>query len=774
MTPLPNATVDLTDCDREPIHMPGAIQPHGVLLVLREPELEVVQASENAEGFFGAPAEALLGRRLDTLLPPDALERLQAWVAVSELARPAQVSPSLMLSPPAGCCDAIVHRIAGGLVLELEPHVEGLGDAAMFLQATFERLEAADTIQGLCEAAAREVRRLTGFDRVKVYRFDPDWHGETIAEDRAEHMDSYLGLHFPASDIPQQARRLYTLNRTRIIPDVGYVPARVVPAVNPATGAVLDMSFSVLRSVSPVHVEYLRNMEVQASMSISIVRDGELWGLIACHHARPLRVPYHVRTACELLGQLLALLLTSKQDGEGRRRQAQRRELQARLLETMVRADDFVTGLAEEAEALLALVDAQGAAVVSQDRCVRLGEAPPEETVRALTSWLDARKPELEFHTDRLARSFPGAEAFQQTASGLLAITLSRLQRYYVLWFRPEVPQTVLWAGNPNKAVSETRDGGAPRLHPRQSFQAWQDTLRGRALPWSTAEVEAARELQRAISDVVFVKMEKLARLNASLEASNTALEQANHWLHQRNRELQDFAYVASHDLQEPLRKIRAFGDLLQTEHARELDEAGLHYVERMGHAAARMSDLIADLLGYSRVVTHAEPFEEVKLRNTLDWVLHEMGPALDVPDVRVEIGELPAVEADPEQMRRLFHNLLGNALKFRRAGVPLHVRVASAPAPANEAGDAYHIYVTDNGQGFDEKYLDRIFLPFQRLQARGAHEGTGIGLAISKRIVERHGGAITATSTPGEGSTFVVTLPVHPPRVSQLIDPGA
>lgn len=242
-------------------------------------------------------------------------------------------------------------------------------------------------------------------------------------------------------------------------------------------------------------------------------------------------------------------------------------------------------------------------------------------------------------------------------------------------------------------------------------------------------------------------------------------LARANAVLEQRNRELQDFAYVASHDLQEPLRKIRAFADLLQEEYAGRLDETGRFYLERMGNAAERMATLISDLLAFSRVTTRGEPFRPVDLEDLVNDVLIDLEMAMAEEQGRVEVGDLPVIEADPVQMRQLFQNLIGNALKFHREDVPPVIRITARMEPAAGADEARcHIDVTDNGIGFDEKYLDRIFSPFQRLHGRGTYAGTGMGLAICRRIVERHHGTLTARSRPGEGSTFTVTLPCHQP----------
>lgn len=247
-----------------------------------------------------------------------------------------------------------------------------------------------------------------------------------------------------------------------------------------------------------------------------------------------------------------------------------------------------------------------------------------------------------------------------------------------------------------------------------------------------------------------------------ALTESTETLRQLNRELQHSNQELQDFAYVASHDLQEPLRKIQAFGNLLEEEYGSALGE-GKTYLDRMRNAASRMQVLINDLLLFSRVASKALPFSQVDLTMTAHEVVSDLEVPLQTTRGTVEIDELPTIEADPLQMRQLLQNLIGNALKFHRPGTPPIVHVAAQKrVDARTAEEQCLLTVTDNGIGFDEKYLDRIFVVFQRLHGRTEYEGTGIGLAVVRKIVERHGGTITAQSAVGQGATFLVTLPVR------------
>lgn len=766
---VPNA-VDLNNCEREPIHIPGAIQPFGILLVVQETDWTLVQASANLADHTGEKLNALLGQPLTAVFATETVERLQAWVHSQPLEVATAYPAHVRLRGHEDIWHVLFHRVQMALVLELEPASpspqggtdDPLHHAQLMLQGAIARLEKAAHIQALCQAAADEVQRITGMDRVKIYQFDTDWHGYVLAESRKPHMPSYLGLHFPASDIPAQARRLYADNRIRLIADVTYEPVQVVPTFHPALHGPTDLSHSILRSVSPIHLEYLRNMEVGASMSVSILKEGKLWGLIACHHAKALHVPHAARTACTLVAQVLALLLATKQGNEGRRVVEQMKTIQARLLEFMIRSDNFVDGLTQHTPNLLDLLSANGAAIYNGETCRMLGQTPTEDEIVALCDWLDEAMNDEDdvFETNALSALFPPAQAYQEVASGVLAISLSRLQRYYVFWFRPEVPQTVYWAGDPRKSMVASGDGAEARLSPRKSFEAWKSILRGKALPWKASQRDAAHELRRAIIDVVLVKTEQVARLNASLAEANTILKQ-------RNQELQEFAFVASHDLQEPLRKIRTFGDLLQTEYESMLEGEGAFYLGRMNDAATRMSRLIRDLLAFTHVMSRGLPFERVNLNVLIDEVLRDLEVAIAEVGANILVDDLPSVEADPMQMQRLFQNLISNAIKFRHPDRVPKVRITAKVSQHMDLATRSEeticeVRVRDNGIGFDPKYAERIFAPFQRLHQQSAYPGTGMGLAICKRILERHHGTIRADSKPDGGTTFIIILPLR------------
>ncbi|WP_342108088.1 ATP-binding protein [Methylobacterium sp. SI9] len=734
--------IDLSACDREPIHIVGSVQPHGFLLALDVPDLTVVQASANAPAAVGTMLErafpelaALVRRYLQGAAHQDGAVYLRTVTLGS--GRDGQAY------------EVAAHGVDGLVVLELEETDDLSGDAGLDaltprLRAFVERLQAARGVEDLCHLLAQDIRHVTGFDRALVYRFDRDWHGTVLAEDGNGVLPSYLDLRFPASDIPAQARELYRRNRLRIIPDAGYVPVPVRPSATPS-GKPLDLSQSVLRSVSPVHVEYMRNMGTMASMSVSILVDGALWGLVSCHNEGPRRVPLQARNACDFLTQIFALQLSAKVRGEQAEQRLALGAVQSRLLAYMAEEESFVDGLLNHPDDVLALVNASGAAVVTADRCRLLGATPSEREVRALYDWLSVGDEDEVFVTEALSDVLARAEGFADRASGVLAISISKKYASYVIWFRPEVVRTVKWGGNPEKAVRPDPAGGPDRLHPRKSFEIWKETVKGRSLPWSLSEVEAAKDLRASVLGIVLRRAEELAAMSEELQRSN--------------KELEAFSYSVSHDLRAPFRHIVGYSNLLKNKEGANLSDKGRHYVDTIIEAAFSAGTLVDNLLTFSQMGRHALNKVSGDLNALVEEVRRKVSRDI-APDrtVRWEIGPLGRVHADPVMLRLVIENLLSNAVKYTRGKPEAVIEVGRLPPQDGEAV----FFVRDNGAGFDMAYVDKLFGVFQRLHRVEEFEGTGIGLANVRRIVERHGGRTWAEGRLGEGATFHFTLPTR------------
>lgn len=736
---------DLSNCNKEPIHIPGSIQPHGVLFALREPDLTILQVSENTSKLFGLPPEELLNKNLGELLEAEQINLLKESLNQDDLPIVNPVELTVNLDNNTVHFDGIVHRSQGVLVLEFEPTpIEKTNTFFKFyhlVKMAISKLQCASSLAEISEIIVKEVKKITGFDRVMLYRFDEDWNGTVIAEAKPEYLTPYLGLHYPASDIPTQARKLYSENWLRLIPNTHYQPAPIVPTNNPWTNQPLDLSKSVLRSVSPLHLEYMHNMGVKASMSISLMKGGKLWGLIACHHQSPKYIPYEIRNACEFLGQMTSLEMAAKEDSENVEYKINVKSCHSKLVEYMSLENNFIDGLINKQPNILNLVNAQGATVCFEGNYSSVGNSPEPEDIADLVEWLHENQHEEIFYTDSLAQVYPQGEKLRDVASGVMSLSISKSQKNYVLWFRPEVVQTVNWGGNPHKPV-EVTENGSIRISPRKSFELWKETVLLKSLPWKSYEVNAALELRSAIIGVVLRKADELAQLNIELERSNN--------------ELDAFAYIASHDLKEPLRGIHNYSNFLIEDYGDTLNEEGKNKLRTLIRLTQRMEDLIDSLLHFSRLGRVDLSMQATNLNDVVHRSLDLLSARIEEMNVDIQIPRpLPTVYCDRVQVGEVFNNLIANSIKYNDKPQKLIVI-----GYVEEPGLPITFYVQDNGIGIRDKHFEAIFRIFKRLHGPSKYGGgTGAGLTIAKKIVERHRGKIWVDSTYGEGTTFYFTL---------------
>ncbi|CCG02138.1 SpoIIE family protein phosphatase [Blastococcus saxobsidens] len=539
----PGEAVDLTNCEREPIHIPGSIQPRGVLIAVSDPDWIVQQVSENLADLTGVGWREALGRPLPEVIGIRAAEAvIRSASAFGDLRERNPVEITLDVGGAAVPVDALLHRTqldpgatdsrsgadpAGALpvtalVVELEPahgpRPFSFPNTYQAVRGTIGELNRAGTLQELYDITARAVRELTGFDRVMVYRYDADHNGEVVAEAKAPHLNSFLGLHYPASDIPAQARALYEKNWIRLISDVDYAPVPLQPVDHPLSGRPLDLTYSSLRSVSPIHVEYLKNMGVHASMSISLLRDDELWGLIACHHySGPHAPPYATRAAAEFLGSTMSLRLIDRAQEEEFQRALRVRSTLAWLTAATMDEERPLSETVLGTPSLLDLQAADGVAVNLQGARGCAGAALPPGLADAVAGWAAAQGDDV-VATDALASVAPGLGSATGPVCGVLVLPLPEGQ--YVLWFRGEAVRHIDWGGDPhNKAIAE-REGDEVRLSPRKSFERWRETVRGRSEPWTPQEIGEAAELRTHLLEALYARSRSIVRAAETLQRS--------------------------------------------------------------------------------------------------------------------------------------------------------------------------------------------------------------------------------------------------------------
>lgn len=754
-----DVAVDLSSCDREPIHIPGAVQPHGVLIAVDAVSRRILQISENSGLVLGREPADLLHGYADALVGADAYAALLR--TTSDAAHAGDAIPvEITDGGTRRAFDGIAHAAHDGVtIVELEPaeppSIPALERFFSIVRRGLVSVQEATTVAQVCDVAAREFAWLAGFDRTMVYRFDRDWNGEVVSEQRDDALPPFLGLHYPASDVPRQARELYRRNVLRMIPDARYTPARIVPSHNPLTEAPLDLSGSVLRSVSPIHLEYLANMNVAATLTASLLKHGELWGMIAAHHRTPRFVPYRVRVACEMLARTASLRIAALEEREELAQRLRLRSLQPALLEAVAKDGSFTDAITRGTQ-MLDVTGAEGAVIKTEGEPILIGRTPRLRHVRRILAWLDergGRDADQPFISDALALMNPDFAEFACEASGLLAVPLTTTSGGWLLWFRPEMVRTVLWGGDPRKPVAQ---GEGERISPRRSFEAWKEIVRRHARPWEASQIDAAIELRRLLSDVMMRRAREYAKLNAELARSN--------------QELESFAHIASHDLKEPLRGIANYATFLRDDYAQHLDEHGKEIVDSMHALAKRMASQIDSMLELARVGADEPSGRNTDLGHALDDALALLAPRIAEEHAEIRrAGPLPQAAISPARAREIFINLIGNAIKYNTSDpkiVEIGVSDRVPPPTARGASQAgvpmVALFVRDNGIGIREKHFETVFRMFKRLHAQDRFGGgTGSGLAITRKIVEQNGGVMWVESETDRGSTFFFTVPV-------------
>ncbi len=625
-----NPIVDLTNCDREPIHIPGRIQAFGFLIAMTADWL-ISRASANVGTFLGVEPEAMLGQPVSTILAEEAIHSIRNRLTMLRGDDSVERLFGLELVAGRGRFDVAVHFAGDIVILEGEPASGDEVEASTLVRSMVARLKQTDSMKAFFREGARQVRALTGFDRVMVYRFDHEESGEVIAEAVRPGVDSFLGLNYPATDIPKQARILYVRNIFRVISDVDSVPVDIVPERDPR-GNPLDLSLAMTRAVSPIHIEYLRNMGVRASLSISIVVDGKLWGLFACHHHMPRLPGIGHRGAAELFGQMFSMMLESRERREIASYETRARGVSDRLMAAVAQDAEVLTDAEWLAEMVSDLIPCDGIGVFIDGGLSLSGMTPSRSQFIDLATTLNQIAASTVFATDSITSIMPSAADYADRAAGVIAIPISRSPRDYILLFRSERMQAVRWAGNPEKTIEHGPNGA--RLTPRKSFEEWSQLVRGKAKPFTQAEMRVAETLRTALLEVV---------LRLSDSASNER---------RRAHEQQELLIAElNHRVRNILSLIR--GLISQTRGTALTPEAFVETLDDRIRALARAHDQItADRWGPARLIDLIETESGAFLGHKRDRV------KMTGPNVLIEPGAFTT-------MALVFHELMTNAAKY-------------------------------------------------------------------------------------------------------------
>lgn len=715
--------VTLANCEDEPIHLPGAIQPHGALIAL-DGQGRVLGLSDNLGTLLGiAPslgeplAEADVGPGVLAMLA-EGLAEEGPWVNSVE----ARINRRFF--------DVIGHSHDGVRYLEFERRAAGSASFTTFAlnaQRLVSQLQLRNEVESLLVSVTEEVRRMTGYDRVMAYRFNEDDSGEVVAESRREDLESYLGQRYPASDIPAQARRLYLQNPVRLIGDAAYQPVAVRPALNPGSGKPFDLSFSVLRSVSPIHCEYLANMGVRASMSISIVVGGRLWGLLSCHHMSPKVVPYPIRMSFQVFSQVCSALVERLEQSRISELLRQASDRQQALLRRTRDSDDLLSALSRPGASVADLLPCDAAVVMLGGRASSIGGDFEELAVSIVTQLQQDDDLDL-FHSDRRLE-LPDGRQHDPRYCGVMAIRFHRQESGWIVWLRLEQVHRIRWGGKPEKIVSTGPSG--PRLTPRGSFEAWEEVVRGRSMPWTGIDLSIAEKLRTELVELCLNRAGEIDRMRQRLIA------------------------VLGHDLRNPLQSISMAAAMLSSSDVRNAELR-----QHITYSSSRMERLISQILEMSRLQSGAgmtvKPVTADLSRLVRD-IVQETDVAYPGLSIETSIEEGVQAHVDPDRYLQVVANLLSNARHHGRPGRPVLVELCRQDGLAR-------LSLLNEAEALDEARLANLFEPFkQDSSGRGRNKsGLGIGLYISQAIVNAHGGRIEVEQADGI-ITFRVLVPLTP-----------
>ena len=790
----------LNDFDDNSICAPNYIQPNGILIALTELDLTIAQISDNIELFLGVPPELIVGKPLSILFPNSQIKLIREVLAQNKLDQinPFELKirrPNQILSQTGGSehttssasrkstayrFRSTLHQTRDRIILELEPECQKDTQHSLHfhnrLQTAILALRETETFLDLAHTLAETIQLITGFDRVMVYRFEADDHGVVIAEAKESSLESFLGLHYPATDIPVTARRLFLRNWVRQIPDVNAIPAHLISSSDISPNPPLDLSPCILRGVSPYHIEYLQNMGVAGSCTISLVNDQQLWGLIACHHYTPRLLDYETRKICEFLGQIASIELVRQQTSELQYYQQQVKAIQDTLQQSFSREPTMIQQvLTRNGEALLDLVHASGVAIVLDQDISLVGQTPSLSQVNAILAGVLQQDNREFYWTDCLKNLCPEVEEFQEVASGLLAISVVLQQKsYHLLWFRPEQVQTVNWAGKPQDSLT-IDELGQMQLCPRKSFELWKETVRGRSLPWQRAELEAAKMMWNTL-------------MLAVLEFSQLALKQIAERAAIANRAKSQFLAKMSHELRTPLNAILGFTQVMNRDTNTPVEfQEHLGIINRSGE---HLLGLINDVLEMSRIeagqlVLSNHYFNLHRLIQSVQELFVLKASQCGLTIIFHQEPTLPRyVCGDEGKLRQILINLIGNAIKFTHQG-SVTVRITSLPREVSlPSGCTCHINlqgvcqdvllsfeVEDTGCGIERQEWETIFEAFIQTEQGRHAQGTGLGLSISRQFARLMGGDITVRSLVGKGSTFTCTVAVRYPNDADVTE---
>lgn len=741
--------VDLTNCENELIHIPGQVQSHGFLIVVDDDNI-IRFFSANIGIYIHGIMDNLIGQPLQyveqLLKNTDRPDLIVQLINVGKAGKSFDITNPVEINIAGVLFYLIISTTEKYFLLEFEPVLSDLKvDVQKMIGRSISQILADKKVEYLLNNTVVQIKDIIQYDRVMIYRFADDGHGEIMAEAKNEGLEPWVGLHYPASDIPKQAKELYKLNLTRIIANVHITPSKIITGV--VDQQPLDLTYSQLRAVSPMHIQYLKNMGVASSFSISLLHKDKLWGLIACHNYTPRFIDFKARESAKLVGQILSSALEFRQDEDNQQLNDFYKSNLDKLSNQLLKSTNIEDALTKENVNILQVVNGKGAILVYEKMVTKLGITPDDKQITDLVDWIKCNHTEPIFSTIELSATYPAAAAYKDIASGILVIVLSKELEEYIVWFKPEVLQMVTWAGKPEKLI-EIKPDGTGQLTPRNSFGAWAQNVSNTSEAWNKEEIKSVTRLREEITYAINLKAGAIRLLNEKLR--------------QAYDELDTFSYTISHDLKNPITAIKSYAQLLTTDKATY--ELSQKILGRIAERADKMNFMIDSVLDYSRIGKLEIQYQKINIAHLINDVIKDVDLENDTSKLQITLGKMPDLFGDPTMINQVFSNLVSNAFKYAQHQTPALIHIEGT---VNENDILYTI--KDNGLGIAAQHIPLIFALFSRMDNVKDIEGTGVGLSIVKRIIEKHHGRIWVESELDKGSTFFVSFNKHLPASISL-----
>lgn len=740
--------VTLTNCEHEPIHIPGSIQPHGFLLGITL-DWKIDFCTANISVFLDLIHDELLGRKFYEIFGMQPQRDLYANLHNTKVKLVFPLEIQLL----GKAFQITIHKSGSHYVLEAEPQTKGREQLADVYAQTIQfvsNMNNTRSLKELCASVAEAAREITGYDRVMIYRFDENYNGEIYAENCREDLEPFLGLHYPHTDIPVQARELYMKNQIRLIADIGYQPVPIF-TIDDKENKNLDLSFSILRSTSPIHIEYLKNMGVGATLTISLIHRDRLWGLIACHHYSPKNISPELRLAAKLQGQFITSQIDLRQSNDEYEITRKTTKALGSMIAVHLPLEHKSFEIICADPQLLKLCNAKGVSICMGGKIYKKGLTPDDDKINEIIRSMHFFEYGQTFSTNKLSSFMPDLHPYDEV-SGIIYHSLGNGNS--IIWYKPETVSEINWAGDPQKAIILDSKG----LHPRNSFNLWKQIIKHQSSVWLQPELNAASSYAHSLYNQITMLLlseeeEKYRNLSEVLRETNSELENIN--------------WISTHDLQEPLRKIQLITSKVVMDIDKVPSAAIIDSLQRVRRSASRMQNLLIDILKYTKVKNNRDSLQKVSLDYILEDTLMELRETIIERKVSVKCENLPDVLAIPFLMKQLFSNILHNSLKYASPDRdPEIVISASKEAEFNEhfnGGYYQWVKIKDNGIGFEQQYAQSIFKIFSRLHTLDIYDGSGVGLALCKKIMQTCSGHIRAVGELNKGTEIIIYFPCDP-----------